>query len=117
MAVLTVNGAAVPSPSELKVSVFEVGSGDIRSASGALVKDVTAIKRRLNLRWAHLTPVELGNLLSAVSGAFFEAEYPDPASAAARTAVFRAGEASAGVLRMADGAPVWTDVVMEWIER
>lgn len=117
MAVLTVGGASVPAPSELKVVLFEVGSGDVRSASGTLVKDVTAVKRRLNLRWAHLTPVELGNLLSAVSGAFFQAEYPDPVTMAARTAVFRSGESAAGVLRMVDGAPVWTDVSMEWIER
>lgn len=117
MAVLTVGGAGVPSPSEMKVTVLEIGSGDVRSASGALVKDVVAVKRKLNLRWAHLTPVELGNLLGAVSGAFFEAEYPDPVSMAARTAVFRAGDCSAGVLRMVGGAPVWTDVTMEWMER
>lgn len=117
MAVLTVGGAAVPAPSEMKVTLVEVGSGDVRSASGALVKDVLAVKRRLTLRWAHLTPVELGNLLGSVSGAFFQAEYPDPLTMAARTAVFRAGDAAAGVLRMVDGAPVWTDVSMEWIER
>ena len=117
MAILTVGGAAMPSPSEMKVAVFEIGSGEVRSASGALVKDVSAVKQRLSLRWAHLTPVELGNLLGAVSGAFFEAEYPDPVTAAARTAVFRAGECSAGVLRMVGGEPVWTDVSMEWIER
>ena len=117
MAVLTIGGAAMPSPSEMKVSVFEVGSGDVRSASGALVKDVTAVKRRLNLCWAHLTPLELGSLLDAVSGVFFEAEYPDPVSMAARTAVFRAGECTAGILKMENGAPVWTDVSMEWTER
>ena len=117
MAVLTVGGAAMPSPWEMKVSVMEIGSGDVRSASGALVKDVVAVKRKLALRWAHLTPVELGSLLSAVSGAFFEAEYPDPMNMAARQAVFRTGECSAGILKMVDGAPVWTDVTMEWIER
>lgn len=117
MAVLTVNGAAAPSPSEMQVALFEVGSGDRRSASGSLVKDVLAVKRRLTLRWAHLTPVELGELLGAVSGAYFQAEYPDPVTMAARSAVFRSGDAAAGVLRMVNGAPVWTDVCMEWVER
>jgi hypothetical protein len=116
MAVLTVGGAAVKSPTELKVEIFEVGSGDVRSASGALVRDVVAVKRRLRLRWATLTPVQLGALLSKVSGAAFTAEYPDPESGM-RTAQFRLGDASAGVLRIADGRPVWTDVVMEWTER
>lgn len=117
MAVLTVGGAAIPTPSELKVSIFEVGSGGTRSASGKLVSDVVAVKRRLNLRWAHMTPVELGDLLGAVSGAFFEATYPDPVAAQARAAVFRAGESTVGVLRIQGGEPVWTDVSMEWIER
>ena len=116
MAVLTVNGAAVKSPSELKVSVFEVGSGELRSASGALVKDVVAKKRRLSLRWAHLAPSELGALLRQVGGAQFSAVYPDPEDGL-RTAQFCCGEASAGVLRVDGGSPVWTDVQMEWIER
>lgn len=116
MAVLTVNGAAVKSPSALKVSVFEVGSGQQRSASGALVVDCVALKRRLELNWAHMTPGELGELLGAVSGGGFSAEYPDP-MLGVRTADFRCGEAVAGVLRIADGAPVWTDVSMEWLEK
>ena len=116
MAVLTVGGAAVKAPSELKVSVFEVGSGEMRSASGALVKDVVAQKRRLSLRWAHLTPVQLGSLLGAVSDAYFTAVYPDPAGGM-RTAQFGCGDVSTGVLRMEGGSPVWTDVAMEWIER
>ena len=116
MAVLTVGGAEVKAPSEMKVTVFEVGSGDVRSASGALVRDVVAVKRRLSLRWAHLTPAELGALLGRVSGDFFEAGYPDP-ELGLRTAQFRCGDISAGVLRMDGDAPVWTDAAMEWIER
>lgn len=116
MAVLTVGGAAVASPTELKVGIFEVGSGEMRAASGAMVTDCVAVKRRLSLRWAHMTPVQLGSLLGRVSGAYFEAGYPDPAGGM-RTAQFRCGEISTGVLRMADGNPVWTDVTMEWTER
>ena len=116
MAVLTVNGAAVKSPTSLKVSVFEVGSGEVRSASGSLVSDCVAVKRIVALEWAMMEPAELGALLSAVSGGAFEAEYPDPMEGA-RKAFFRCGESVAGVLRMVDGAPVWTEVSMEWTER
>ena len=116
MAVLTVGGAAVKSPTELRAEIFEVGSGDMRSASGMLVRDVVAVKRRLHIRWAMLTPTELSALLGKVGGTAFEAQYPDP-EAGMRTAQFRLSGASAGVLRMVEGAPVWTDVVMEWTER
>lgn len=117
MAVLTVNGAPAPTPSEMKVTLFEVGSGDIRSASGMLVRDVTAVKRRLTLRWASLSPEQLRDLLNQVSGTFFQAEYPDPVVPQLRSATFRAGDAAMGVLKIVDGAPVWTDVTMEWTER
>lgn len=117
MAVLKVNGETIPSPTEMKITLVEVGSGDVRSASGALVRDVLAVKRRLTLRWAHVAQAELSELLGAVSGTAFQAEYPDPVTRSTRTAMFRAGDVSAGVLRMADGIPIWTDVSMEWIER
>lgn len=116
MAVLTVNGAEVRAPSELKVTVFEVGSGEIRSASGGLVTDCVAVKRKLSLKWATMEPGELGALLGAVSGEDFSAEYPDP-MAGVRTAVFRCGESLAGVLRIVGGEPVWVDVSMEWTEK
>lgn len=115
MAVLTVNGSEIPSPSELKATVFEVGSGEQRSASGSLVVDCVAVKRRLTLKWAQMEPSALGALLGMIGGVF-EVGYPDP-SEGARTALFRCGEASMGVLRMVGGAPVWVDVSMEWLER
>ena len=49
MAVLTINGAEIPAPSELKVSIFEIGSGEMRSASGKLVSDRVAIARGAEL--------------------------------------------------------------------
>ena len=115
MAVLKINGAAVKSPAQMKASLFEVGSGEMRSASGGLVSDCVAVKRKLALSWAYMEPEELGALLAAV-GEAFEAEYPDPMGGM-RTACFRCGEAVTGVLRMIGGEPVWTDVSMEWTER
>ena len=116
MAVLKVNGVPIRSPSALKVTVFEVGSGQVRSASGGLVSDCVALKRRIELKWTFMQSDELGALLNAVSGGAFSAEYPDP-MAGTREAQFRCGEAVTGVLRVADGVPVWTDVSMEWMER
>ena len=117
MAVLTVNGAEIPTPSELQVSIFEIGSGEMRTISGNLVSDRVAVKRKLSLRWAHLTPVELGSLLGKISDAFFEVTYPDPMDAADRAITCRCGESTAGVLQIRAGQPVWVDVRMEWIER
>lgn len=117
MAMLMVGGEGIPSPSELKVTIFDVGSEEVRSASGALVVDRVGRKRRLSLRWAHLTPAQMGRLLRLTGAAFFQAEYPDPETMGQRSMICRCAQSDAGVLRMLSGEPVWTDVEMEWLEK
>ncbi|HIS84193.1 MAG TPA: hypothetical protein IAB50_01295 [Candidatus Faecivicinus avistercoris] len=118
MAVLKINGVDAPSPSELKVRIFDVGSSGERSASGVLVVDRVAVKRELTLRWAHLTPAQLSALMEDTGGeVFFSATYPDPELGTARTANFRCAERSSGVLLVRGGEPVWTDVEMTWTEK
>ena len=116
MAVLWVNDLAVATPSELRTELVEVGSGERRSVSGRLVEDVTAVKRRLHLKWAVLDTKHMGALLGAVAEPFFTVTCPDPAEGS-RTMVCRCGGRAAGVLKMVGGEPVWTDVGMVWTER
>jgi len=116
MAMIRIDGVEMPSPSGLKVEIFDVGVQDERSASGLLVADRVAVKRRLTLEWAHLSPDDLAALLKLTGGAFFTAAYPDP-ELGAHTIVCRCGARRAGVLRMDGGVPVWTGVSMEWVER
>lgn len=118
MPVLQVNEQAVPTPSALSVTVYDAGGTVDRNARGDTVIDRGAVKRRLDLTWAHLTPAELSGLLAAVgASAFFEATYPDPETGAARTMTCYAEERSAAVLRVEGGAPVWRDLKMRWTER
>lgn len=82
MAVITVNGAAMPAPSTLKVTIFDVASTADRNASGQVVMDRVGTKRKLEMTWAHLTPAQLSQLLQAVgTDVFFTAGYPDPQTA------------------------------------
>ena len=118
MAVLFVNGQAVPSPSSMKVTVFDVSSTADRNASGNVVIDRVGIKRKLELSWAHLSGDELSRLLTAVGqDVFFAVEYPDPVTGGMNSIVCYAGDRSSGVLRMEGGVPVWTKIEMNWIER
>ena len=70
------------------------------------------------MTWAHLTPAQLSQLLQAVgTDVFFTAGYPDPQTAQMRTMTCYCGDRTGGVLRMVGGAPVWTNIEMNWIER
>lgn len=117
MAMLTINGLPMPSPSVLKAEIFEIGSFGERTASGRLVADRVAVKRRLKLKWACLTPAQMGLLLGAVGNVFFEAEYPDPETGGMRAMTCRCKERTAGVMMIRNDQPVWTEVEMEWEER
>lgn len=115
MAVIKLNGGATASPSALRVEIFDVGSAQARSASGRRVVDRVAVKRRLTLRWAMLSAAQAKALMEETDGKKFQATYPDPALGE-RTAWFGCETRSAGVMRMVDGAAVWTDVEMQWTE-
>jgi len=118
MAVLMVNGAAMPTPAAMKINIFDVSSTADRNASGNVVIDRVGTKRKLELRWAHLEPDQLQALLAAVNAqVFFTAEYPDPQTGGMRAMTCYCGDRAVGVLRMEGGRPVWTDVEMNWIER
>ena len=118
MAILFVNGQAVPSPSSMRVTVFDVSSTADRNASGNVVIDRVGVKRKIELSWAWLSGEELSSLLNAVGqDVFFTAEYPDPLTGGMNSIVCYAGDRSTGVLRMEDGRPVWTKIEMNWIER
>lgn len=116
MAMLIVNGANMPAPSGLHVSIADTSGGVTRSASGRAVLDRSVLKRRLDLNWAHLSGAELALLLQETQG-FFTVRYPDPMTGSERSMQCCCGEKTTGMLRMQDGRPVWTDVKMSWTER
>lgn len=118
MAVLKVNGAAVPTPSAMKINIFDVSSTADRNASGRVVIDRVGTKRKLELRWARLSVAEMQTLLTAVGeNVFFTAAYPDPQTGGMRSMTCYCGDRAVGILRMDGASPLWTDVEMNWIER
>ena len=114
---LKINGTAMPSPSAMQVTLEEIAGTPERSAAGGAVMDCRGSKRRIVLKWAWLTGQQLSGLLAAVEARFFDATFPDPVSGAARTVRCWCAARSMGVLRMRGGAPVWTEIEMEWRER
>lgn len=117
MAMLMVNGAAVPAPSTMRLTLFDLSSAQERNAAGELVLDRVAVKRRIDLSWARIGSAALASLLAAMNGGFFQASYPDPATGEMRSMTCCCADRTAGVLRMEDGAAVWTNVEMSWTEK
>lgn len=116
MAMITVGGEGIPSPSEMKVTLEALGTGELRAASGRMVIDRMGRKRRLHLKWAYLTQDELAAMLGRMGEGFFSASYPDPLTGTMRTMRCYSPEPTAGVFRVEGGKAAWKDVEMEWAE-
>jgi len=120
MAVLTINGVAVKSPSRMIVSVIPVTSRADRNAAGDTVIDRIARKRKLECEWRYLTTAELQTIQNNAGKdtVFFSVMYFDAEDNANKTITCYVGVFEMGMHRH-DGtrAVGWEDVKLELIER
>ena len=118
MAMLTMGGVNLPAPSALKISLIDVSAQAERTASGLAVIDRIGIKRRFNLKWTRMSALQLQTLSDAIgTDTFFSMSFPDPITGTASTVTCFLESGNAGILRMVNGSPVWTDVEMTLTER
>lgn len=76
---MTINGVTIKTPNYFKVSMFRITSQSERTASGRMVMDIIAIKRRLDLRYELISQTELKKILDTLeSRTFHTVVYPDP---------------------------------------
>ena len=68
MAMLTLNGAALPEPSALSVELQDALLSARRTLSGAASVSRAAVKRRVRCYWAYMPAAQLAAMLSALAG-------------------------------------------------
>lgn len=106
MAILTIDGAAMPSPSEMIVDYKDVGKAET-AASGETVMDRIAVKRTVTAVYNYLTPENAALLLQAVKSAlFFTLEFHNPMSRETVTGTFRSTTCTVSPMRYEAGQPV-----------
>lgn len=72
MVSISVSGAALPSPDELRVSNEIIWSSNTgRTASGLMVGDAIAEKQTLAIRWGVLTKAQLSTIKGKLVSGFF----------------------------------------------
>lgn len=114
---LKINGVAVATPKSLSVEVMDLDAESGRNANGSLIRDRIAVKRKINAEWPAMSMSEMSTLLQAVTGVFFEVEYPDPLEGAMLTKTFYVGDRSTPVAIVRNGQVLWEGVSMNFIER
>lgn len=116
MALLNVNGVDLPTPTDLQVGVMDITKAD-RNATGTMIIERIATKRKLTISYAFLSSSQLSQVLNAVSSVFFSVTYFDPVTNAMRTGTFYSGDRNAGMMDFLNGVPRYKDVKFDLIER
>ena len=113
MAVLTIDGKAMPTPSEMKwtISAFDLGSG--RNISGDMIRNLVCQKERLDLSFnsANLTLKEISTLLKAIMPSFFQVTYHSPLEGATVTKTMYVSDRDINIYSAIDGKTVVADQI------
>ena len=116
MALITVNGVAIPSPSEMSVGTMDLSKAE-RNVNGLMLIERVATKQKLELTWTFLTSNQIRTLLQAVSPVFFTVSYPDPLTNSIKTGTFYVGDRNAGMLDYFNENARYKEFSMNFIER
>lgn len=114
---VSINGIQIKTPTELKVGVFRITKSE-RTASGKMVMEIIAIKRRLDLRWEIIADTDLRQIMDILeSKVFHTVTYPDPQKRENHTITAYVGDINQEVWQKLSGTRYWKNVSIALIEQ
>lgn len=116
MALITVNGVALPTPSDFQASIMDISKAE-RNAAATMIIERIATKRKLEISYSYLSKSDASKVLNAVSPVFFAVTYIDPQTGGTRTGTFYCGDRDAGMIDFINGVPRYKNVKFNLIER
>jgi len=113
---LKIAGITVKAPTELKVGRFDLSKSG-RTASGKMVMDIIATKRRVDVVWKMVPDSELQTIIDTITAnkPFFALEYPD--AGGQKTMTCYAGDIITSLWHTKNGVRYWEDVSIGFIEQ
>lgn len=113
---LIINGAVVPTPKAMSISINDIDAETGRNANGTIVRDRVAVKRKIECEWGMLTQDEMQTLLNAVTPVFFSVKYIDPQSGTTTKTMY-VGDRTAPVYNFNNKFKPWSSLKMNFIEK
>ena len=113
---LKIAGVTVKTPSELKVGRFDLTKSN-RTASGKMMMELIATKRRVDCVWNMLPDNDLKLIVDTITDnkPFFSLEYPDVGGQMTMTCY--AGDIITSLWHTKNGVRFWEDVQISFIEQ
>ena len=113
---LKIAGTTVKAPTELKIGRFDLTKSS-RTASGKMVMELIATKRRVDVVWKILPDNELQKIIDTITAnkPFFSLEYPD--AGGTKTMTCYAGDIVTSLWHTKNGVRYWEEVSIGFIEQ
>lgn len=113
---MTINGINIVTPTDFKVGVFRITKSE-RTASGKMMMEIIAVKRRLDIRWEIISDTDLQTILNILeSKVFHTVVYPDPQKGENTTITAYVGDINMEAWQKV-GNRYWRDVSIALIEQ
>lgn len=113
---LKIAGVQVASPAEVTVGHFDLTKSG-RTASGDMVMELIATKRRVDCVWKMLKDSDLQTMLNTITAhkPFFTLQYPD--AGGSKTMTCYVGDITTSLWHTLGGIRYWEEVTIPFIER
>lgn len=116
MALISINGVALPTPSELKVGKYDISKAE-RNANGTMIIERITTKTKLSINYKFLTGAQLATVLKMIQPTFYNVTYIDPVTNTAKTSSFYPGDRNMGMVDYFNNVARYNDISFELIER
>jgi hypothetical protein len=116
MAMISINGVELPTPTELQVGIFDISKAE-RNASGNMIIERITTKRKLFFTYSFLTENDAATVLNAISPTFYNVTYINPQTNATETGSFYSGDRNIGFVDYRNGVARYQDLTFNLIEK
>ncbi len=113
---LKIAGVSVKAPTDLKIGRFDLTKSG-RTASGKMMMELIATKRRVDVVWKMLPDSDLKLIIDTITAnkPFFNLEYPDAGGTKSMTCY--AGDVVTSLWHTKNGVRYWEEISIPFIEQ
>jgi hypothetical protein len=116
MSFISINGTALPTPSALTVGTMDITNAE-RNASGTMIIELIATKRKLTLTWANISNADMVTVRNQIEGReTMSASFIDPTTGVIGSGNFYKGDRSVDALYYWNGVMYWKNFKFDLIE-
>lgn len=116
MALVTIGGVALPTPTGFQVGIQDISKAE-RNANGRMIIERVATKRKLFITYSFVTEEDASLILKMIAPTFYDVTYLDPQNNTMQSGSFYCGDRNLGMVDYRNGVARYSDFTFNLIER